>query len=76
MEEIKLLDLVALLTDLPDQGLRRGVVGTVIGQFNANEHHPAGWIVEFASPDGADYVDADITDPVQIVKLHFKRLAA
>lgn len=76
MEEIKLLDLVALLTDFPAQGLPRGAVGTVIEQFAAIEHHPAGWIVEFAGPDGAEYVEADITNPAQIVKLHFKRLAA
>ena len=76
MEEIKLLDLVALLTDLPDQGLPRGAVGTVIEQFETNEHHPAGWIVEFASLDGAEYIEADITSPAQIVKLHFKRFAA
>lgn len=76
MEEINPLDLVALLTDLPEHGLARGAVGTVLERFDTTEHHPSGWIVEFVSQDGAKYVEADITDPDQIVKLHFNRLAA
>ena len=76
MEEIKSLDLVALLADLPEQGLRRGAVGTVLEQLKANGLHPAGWIVEFVSFDGKDYVEADITDAARMMKLNFQRLAA
>ena len=76
MEEINLLDLVALLADLPEHNLRRGAVGTIVERFEAIEQHPSGWIVEFVSPDGVEHVEADITDPAQIVKLHLKRLAA
>lgn len=76
MDEIEVLDMVALLIDLPELGLRQGAVGTIVEQFEATEHHPSGWIVEFVSPDNREYVEADITDVAQIVKLHFKRLAA
>ena len=76
MEEINLFDLVALLADLPEHNLRRGAVGTVVERFEAAEHHPSGWIVEFVSPDGGEYIEADIADPAQIMKLHFMRLAA
>ncbi len=76
MDEIEVLDMVALLIDLPELGLRRGAVGTIVEQFEVTEHHPGGWIVEFVSPDGEEYIEADITDAAQIVKLHFQRLAA
>jgi hypothetical protein len=33
MGEIKLLDVVALIEDLPEQGLRRGEVGTVVEKW-------------------------------------------
>ena len=34
MDEIKLLDVVALIEDVPKHGLRRGEVGTVVDQWN------------------------------------------
>lgn len=37
--EIKELDVVALLIDLPEQGLRCGDVGTVVHAVEANEQH-------------------------------------
>ncbi|MGA9997908.1 MAG: DUF4926 domain-containing protein [Pyrinomonadaceae bacterium] len=78
MDEIKLLDVVALLADLPEQGLRRGDVGTVVEAFEQNAHHPRGFIVEFVDDSGGVYSHADITDASQLVKLHFnlKREAA
>lgn len=76
MQEIKENDLVALLVDLPQQGLRRGDVGTVVEPFTKNEHHPAGYIVEFVTESGGVYAQADITDPSQIIPLRFKLEAA
>lgn len=72
MDEIKLLDVVALLVDLPEHGLRRGAVGTVVEVFERSPHHPGGFIVEFVDDgSGGVYAHADITDAAQLVKLHF-----
>jgi hypothetical protein len=76
MKEIKENDLVALLIDLPQQGLRRGDVGTVVDVFTKTENHPAGYIVEFVDESGGVYAQADITDPSQIIPLRFKLEAA
>ena len=76
MQEIKESDLVALLTDLPEAGLRRGDVGTVIEVFRRTEHHPGGYVVELVTEDGEVYAHADITDESQLVQLRFKREAA
>lgn len=77
MEEIKLHDVVALLSDLPEQGLKRGDVGTIIEVFKQTEHHPAGYIVEFVDDvTGAVYATADITDARCMMVLHFRREAA
>jgi len=76
MQEIKENDLVALLINLPERGLRRGEVGTVIEVFKRNEHHPAGYLVEFVTESGDVYAQADITDATQLVQLHFRREAA
>ncbi len=76
MATIKEHDVVALLADIPEQGLRRGEVGTVIEVFSENEHHPGGYIVEFVSESGAVYAHADISDESQLVQLHFRREAA
>lgn len=45
MELVKQSDLVVLLADLPQQGVRRGDVGTVTEVFETNEHHPGGYLV-------------------------------
>ena len=76
MEEIKENDLVALLVDLPEHGLFRGDVGTVIETFSKNEKHPAGYIVEFVTESGSVYTQADITNPAEIMPVRFKREAA
>lgn len=76
MQEIKENDVIALLVDLPGNGLRRGDVGTVIEVFEANAHHPAGYVVEFVAESGEVYAHADITDPAQLVPLRFRREAA
>ena len=76
MQEIRENDLVALLADLPEYKLRRGDVGTVIEVLESNQHHPAGYIVEFVDESGKVYAQADITDTSQIIPLRFKLEAA
>lgn len=76
MPVIKENDMVALLVDLPDRGLRRGDVGTVIEVFKQNEHHPGGYVVEFVAETGEVFAHADITDESQVVQLRFRREAA
>jgi hypothetical protein len=75
-DEITPSDLVALLVDLPDKGLRRGDVGTVIEVFEQNEHHPGGYVVEFVSETGEVFAHADIMDDSQVIHLRFRREAA
>jgi len=76
VETIGQNDLVALLVDFPQQGLKRGDVGTVLEVFEANEYHPAGYLVEFLDEETGNWIEIDITDSSQIVLLNFKRLAA
>jgi hypothetical protein len=76
MQGIKENDLVALLVDLPDKGLRRGDVGTVIEVFEQNEHHPGGYVVEFVAETGEVFAHADIMDDSQVIHLRFRREAA
>jgi len=76
MQEIKENDVVALLVDLPEKGLRRGDVGTVVEVFVANGHHPAGYLIEFVAESGEVYAHADITDAAQLIPLRFRREAA
>jgi hypothetical protein len=77
MEEIKLHDAVALLSDLPEHDLKRGDVGTVIEVFEQTPHHPAGYIVEFVDDlTGAVYATTDLTDASNLMVLHFRREAA
>jgi len=77
MEEIKLHDAVALLSDLPEHNLKRGDVGTVVEVFKQTPHHPAGYIVEFVDDlTGAVYANADLTDTSRLIVLHFRREAA
>ena len=77
MDGINENDVVALLVDIPEQELRRGEVGTVIEVFAANEHHPAGYMLEFVDDEtGEVYAHAEITDASQVVKLHRRKRAA
>jgi len=50
MENLKLLSVVALLEDLPQRGLRRGQVGTVVEQLA-----PGVFEVEFCDNEGRTY---------------------
>ncbi len=55
-----------MLVDFPQQGLQRGDVGTVLEVFEANEHHPAGYLVEFLDEETGNWIELDITDLSQI----------
>lgn len=47
---MKVFDVVALLDDLPDQGLKRGQVGTLVETWQPNVYE-----VEFSDTDGVPY---------------------
>ncbi len=76
MDEIKSLDVVALLVDLPEHRLRRGAVGTVVEVFAAKEEHPGGYMVEFVDESGQVYALASITDSTHLMPLRFRQEAA
>lgn len=70
-EEIKLLDLVALLEDVPDDGLKRGEVGTVVEVFGKQPDAKGSLLVEFSDRNGEAYAFASLS-PNQVVKLHYR----
>lgn len=72
MDDIKENDVVALLVDQPDAGLRRGDIGTVIHVFEATADHPHGFVVEFVDESGTVQAETDIVDPSMIVKLRYR----
>ena len=70
MDEIKLLDVVALIEDLKSEGLRRGEVGTVVELWDTGVFE-----VEFSDDHGKAYAFAALR-PDQIMKLYFRKDAA
>lgn len=64
--EINLLDVVALTEDLPDRGLLRGQVGTVVEQLS-----PDTFEVEFVDNDGRTYATLTI-QASQLLVLHYQ----
>jgi hypothetical protein len=67
MDNIELLDVVALTEDLDSEGLRRGEVGTVVEQWKDGVFE-----VEFSDNAGRAYAFAALR-PEQIMKLHFRK---
>jgi hypothetical protein len=67
MDEIKLLDVVALTEELPAEGLRRGEVGTVVEEWKQGVFE-----VEFSDNSGKAYAFAALR-PDQLMKLHFRK---
>ena len=67
MDEIKLLDVVALVEDLDSEGLCRGDVGTVVEQWKDGVFE-----VEFSDNSGKLYAFA-VLRPDQMMKLHFRK---
>lgn len=55
MERIRLLDVVALTEDVPERGLVRGQVGTVVEELS-----PDAYEVEFCDDEGRTYASAGI----------------
>ena len=72
MDDIHELDVVALLVDQPDSGLRRGDVGTVVHVFDTTDDHPGGFMIEVVDESGRTQAQIDIVDPSLIVKLRFR----
>lgn len=67
MEEIKLLDVVALVEAVDAEGLKRGEVGTVVEQWKDGVFE-----VEFSDDSGKAYAFAALR-PDQVMKLHFRK---
>ena len=70
-DEIKLLDVVALLEDVPSEGLSRGEVGTVVEVFADKPDAPGALLVEFSDRNGEAYAFASLR-PQQLVKLRYR----
>ena len=65
---MKLLDVVALLEDLPTLDLYRGQVGTIV-----EEYEPGVFEVEFSDPTGRAYAIETLTEN-QLMLLHYQSL--
>jgi len=74
MGDIKLLDVVAVLEDVPAEGLKRGEVGTVVEVFADRPGQPGALLVEFSDRTGAAYAFADLRAD-QLMKLHYRDAA-
>lgn len=66
MNEINVLDVVALRANLPEEGLRRGQVGTVVEQWEDGAFE-----VEFSDNSGEAYALAALGAD-QLIKLYFR----
>jgi Domain of unknown function (DUF4926) len=67
MDEIKLLDVVALIENLEPEGLRRGEVGTVVEKWNDDVFE-----VEFSDDTGQAYAFAAVPAE-KLMKLYFRK---
>ena len=67
MEKLELLSVVALVKDLPEKGLRRGQVGTVVEILA-----PVVYEVEFSDDTGQTYASLALSAD-QLMRLHHKR---
>ena len=64
--KVKLLDVVALIEDLPERKLERGQVGTVVEVLAPDVYE-----VEFADNDGRTYAELAVKEEKLLV-LHYK----
>lgn len=69
-DEIKLLDVAALITDLPQHNLRRGEIGAVVECYPDNAFE-----VEFVAQDGYTYALVTLRAD-QLIPLRQKRTHA
>lgn len=65
-KEISVLDVVALTEDIPDRGLLRGQVGTVVESLG-----PGVFEVEFVDNDGRTYAMLPLKSS-QLLVLHYQ----
>lgn len=65
--EIPVLTPVALLTDMPEHGLTRGQIGTVVELLRRDSEEAL--LVEFSDSDGQTYATAILTAE-QVIPLH------
>ena len=65
---MKLLDVVALLEDLPELGLYRGQVGTIVEEYEPNIFE-----VEFSDTTGRAYAIETLSSD-QLMILHYQPL--
>jgi Domain of unknown function (DUF4926) len=65
-QEIRVLDVVALTEDVPDRGLLRGQVGTVVESLG-----PGMFEVEFVDNDGRTYAMLPLKSS-QLLVLHYQ----
>ncbi len=70
-DSIKLLDVVALMVDLPEHNLWRGQVGTVVEILADGD----AFEVEFSDSDGRTYASLGLRAD-QIMVLHYEPLPA
>jgi hypothetical protein len=66
MKQIPLLAYVALVVDVPERGLTRGQLGTVVEKLGSDN---APFLVEFSGEDGQAYAFAELR-PEQVIQLH------
>ncbi|MGB8510689.1 MAG: DUF4926 domain-containing protein [Pyrinomonadaceae bacterium] len=71
MNELKLLDVVALLQDIPEENLQRGEVGTIVEVFADTPEQAGGVLVEFSDREGRAFAVADLRAE-QLVKLRYR----
>jgi hypothetical protein len=69
-QQVNLHDVVALLVDLPDRGLRRGQVGTVVEMLDRGVYE-----VEFSDDEGRAYAELGLASE-QFMVLHYHSAAA
>ena len=67
MDEIKLLDVVALIENLQPEGLRRGEVGTIVEKWADGVFE-----VEFSDDTGKAYAFAAVPAE-KLMKLYFRK---
>lgn len=68
--ELKLLDIVALTEDLPEEGLQRGQVGTIVEELAPNVYE-----VEFSDNTGRAYAMLALRAE-QLLALHYEAALA
>ena len=69
-EQIDLLDVVALMDDVPERGLARGQVGTVVERLE-----PGVYEVEFSDDEGRTYAELALRGD-QLLVLHYEPTTA